>query len=288
MSTNNKKIDGRKIAEQIYQDLSLKIERLKTVYNSIPNLALISATDDPGIKFYQNMQVKTANKLNVNVESHLLSATTTQDELLSLINKLNHQPNVHGIFIHFPLPRGIDEKKIAAAISPQKDLDGIHPLNQGKLFAGQEGVRPCTPSAVIELLLHSNVELTGKHAVVIGRSNVVGKPLALALLEKNCTVTVCHSKTVNLSELTKQADILVAALGKPGFVKSEHVKSGAVIIDVGTNELDGKMVGDVDYLEVEPLASLITPVPGGVGPVTTALCFKNLIKVTEDAISQSI
>lgn len=288
MSVDNNLIDGRTIADQIYQELVVKVKKINESYGWKPVLALISATDDPGVKFYQNMQVKIADKLCIKVENYLLSANTSQRELIRLIDQLNNRDNLHGIFIHFPLPKGIDEQVIAAIISPQKDLDGIHPLNQGKLLSGQIGLRPCTPSAVIELLVRKGVHLTGKHAVVIGRSIVVGKPLALALLEKNCTVTVCHSKTVNLAQLTKQADILAVAIGKPEFIKAEHVKQGAVVIDIGTNEVDGRMIGDVCYPEVKQKASLITPVPGGVGPVTTALCFNNLIKVIENAVSTRI
>ncbi|HHV72929.1 MAG TPA: bifunctional 5,10-methylenetetrahydrofolate dehydrogenase/5,10-methenyltetrahydrofolate cyclohydrolase [Clostridia bacterium] len=285
---SNNVIDGRAIAEKIYQELSAKIEKIIDISGQIPTMALLSATDDAGVKFYQNTQVKIAQRLKIKVENYLLSSSSTEEELTSLIEELNKRKDVHGIFIHFPLPVGINEKKIASLVSPDKDLDGIHPLNQGKLFAGEKGTRPCTPSAVIELLERQKVELSGKHAVVIGRSVVVGKPLALALLEKNCTVTICHSKTANLREITKQADILAVAIGKPNYIDSSFIKPGAIVIDVGTNEVEGKMIGDVDFAEAVKIASLITPVPGGVGPVTTALCFKNLVRMVESVITPSI
>jgi methylenetetrahydrofolate dehydrogenase (NADP+)/methenyltetrahydrofolate cyclohydrolase len=218
-------------------------------------------------------------------EVHRLAADTTQTQLLELIDQLNQQANIHGILVQLPLPSHISEKLVIEAINVNKDVDGFHPQNVGRLVIGEDCYLPCTPAGVIELLKHSNVSIAGKHAVVVGRSNIVGKPVSFLLLQEHATVTICHSKTSNLTEVIRSADIVVAAVGRAQMITSKHVRPGAVVIDVGINRLaDGRLVGDVDFDDVEKIASAITPVPGGVGPMTITMLLKNTVEAARKSI----
>jgi methylenetetrahydrofolate dehydrogenase (NADP+)/methenyltetrahydrofolate cyclohydrolase len=206
---------------------------------------------------------------------------TPQNDLLDLIHRFNQDSQVHGILVQLPLPKHISEDRVLMAISPDKDIDGFHPLNVGRLVSNAPGLRPCTPAGILELLDHYKIQIEGQHAVIVGRSNIVGKPLSLMLLHRHATVTICHSRTSPLSAYTSQADILIAALGKPRFIRSDMVKEGAVIVDVGINKVDGKLVGDVDFESISPKVRAITPVPGGVGPMTIAMLLENTVRAFE-------
>jgi methylenetetrahydrofolate dehydrogenase (NADP+)/methenyltetrahydrofolate cyclohydrolase len=234
--------------------------------------------DNPASRVYVNNKKKSCAECGIISEEYALSGETSEDELLKLIEKLNLRDDIDGILCQLPLPDHIDEEKILLAIDPSKDVDAFHPVNVGKITVGNFDFLPCTPAGVMELIKLSGIEVSGKECVVIGRSNIVGKPQAMLLLHANGTVTICHSKTKNLAEVTRRADILVAAIGKPRFVTSDMVKEGAVVIDVGMNRVDGKLCGDVDFDNVEKIASAITPVPGGVGPMTIAMLMKNTLK----------
>lgn len=210
-------------------------------------------------------------------EVYRLAATTSEAELLNLVDKLNKDNKIHGILVQLPLPGHIDELKVLNAIDPRKDVDGFHPMNAGNLFIGQESFIPCTPHGIMELLADAGVSLQGKHAVVVGRSNIVGKPVAMLLLQQHATVTICHSRTADLGAITRQADVLVVAVGRPNFITGEMIKPGAVVIDVGINRVDGKLVGDVDFESAQAVAGHLTPVPGGVGPMTITMLLKNTL-----------
>jgi len=277
-------IDGKKIAQEIKNEVKIEVKKLKQ-RGIEPTLAVVIVGDDPASRSYVNSKKKACSEVGINSVEFALSKDTTQEELESLIDRLNRDEKINGILVQLPLPNGLDEKRICTKILPHKDVDGFHPLNVGMVATGIEferAIKPCTPFGIIELLKRENIEIKGKHAVVIGRSNIVGKPLALLLLRENATVTICHSYTKDLKEICKQADILVAAVGKPRFVTSEMVKEGAVVIDVGINRDDAnqKLVGDVDFETVEKVASFITPVPGGVGPMTVAMLMKNTLFAT--------
>jgi len=227
---------------------------------------------------YVRNKEKACHELGYYSEVHRLPADTSQADLLALVDKLNHQANIHGILVQLPLPKHIDEKAVIDAISPEKDVDGFHPINVGNLMIGDDSLLPCTPAGVIELIKRTGVEIAGKHAVVIGRSNIVGKPVSLLLQRENATVTMCHSRTANMKELTRLADILVVAIGRANFVDASYVKPGAVVIDVGMNRLDnGKLAGDVDFESVKEISGPITPVPGGVGPMTITMLMQNTL-----------
>ncbi|PIU58488.1 MAG: bifunctional methylenetetrahydrofolate dehydrogenase/methenyltetrahydrofolate cyclohydrolase FolD [Deltaproteobacteria bacterium CG07_land_8_20_14_0_80_38_7] len=270
-------INGKEIAANIRRALKKELLALKDK-SIIPGIAVILVGENPASQIYVRNKNKACGEIGIASFEHKLSETTSQDELLSLIKKLNADNKVHGILVQLPLPSHIDEQTIINAISPSKDVDGFHPENIGRLLLGLKAFRPCTPLGIMELLSRINYDIKGKHAVVLGRSNIVGKPVALLLLEQHATVTICHSKTENLPEVVKSADILVAAIGKPNFVKGSWIKKGAVIIDVGINRLDdGKIVGDVDFDEAKKSAYAITPVPGGVGPMTIAMLLKNTV-----------
>ena len=271
-------IDGKAISAQIRQEISEEVAKMKAEQGIVPGLAVIIVGQDPASQVYVRNKAKDCEETGINSFVHALPENTTEEELLALVHKLNDDDSVHGIIVQLPLPKHLDEEKILLRINPEKDVDAFHPVNVGRIMIGNFSFLPCTPAGVMELLHHENVKISGKNAVVVGRSNIVGKPMALLLLAENATVTVCHSRTENLREHTKNADILVSAVGKAKFITADMVKKGAVVIDVGMNRgEDGKLCGDVDFVEVEKKASLITPVPGGVGPMTIAMLLANTI-----------
>lgn len=271
-------IDGKKVSAQIKDELKEEVAELKGQGVKI-TLAVVQVGADPASSVYVRNKKNACSYIGIDSLAYELDEKTTEDELLELIDKLNKNEEVNGILVQLPLPGHINEDKIIKAISPKKDVDGFHPESVGKLSIGQEGFVSCTPAGVIQLLRRSGVEIDGKECVVIGRSNIVGKPMAMLLLRENGTVTVCHSHTKNLKEITRRADILVAAIGKPKFITKDYVKPGAVVIDVGIHRMEnGKLCGDVAFDEVEPIASYITPVPGGVGPMTIAMLMTNCVK----------
>lgn len=271
-------IDGKKISQEIKDELREKMAELKQKGGS-RCLAVIQVGDDPASSVYVNNKKKACEYIGIDSESYHLPEETTEKELLELIDELNRKPEVNGILVQLPLPKQIDEDKILLAISPEKDVDGFHPVNVGNLSIGRPGFVSCTPAGVIQLLKRAGIEIEGKECVVLGRSNIVGKPMAMLLLRENGTVTVCHSRTKDLKEITKRADILVAAIGKPKFIDADYVKEGAVVIDVGIHRNEnGKLCGDVDFESVAPHCAAITPVPGGVGPMTIAMLMHNCVE----------
>lgn len=272
------RIDGKQISQQIKDELKLEVANLKEKGKNCC-LAVIQVGNDPASSVYVGNKKKACEAIGIESLAYELPDTTTENELLDLIDQLNNNQDVHGILCQLPLPKHIDEDKIIKAISPKKDVDGFHPQNVGALTIGQPGFVSCTPAGIIQLLKRSNVEIAGKHCVVVGRSNIVGKPMALLMLQENATVTICHSKTQNLKEICKQADILIVAIGKPLFITADYVKEGAVVIDVGIHRnAENKLCGDVKFDEVEPISSYITPVPGGVGPMTIAMLMNNCVE----------
>ena len=276
-------IDGKAISQQIKDELKEKVEKLKTQGTEIC-LAVIQVGNDPASGVYVNNKKKACAYIGIQSLSYELPEETTEEELLKLIGELNAKEEVNGILVQLPLPKQINEEKILLAIDPAKDVDGFHPANVGNLSIGRPGYVSCTPSGVIKVLKRSCIEIEGKECVVLGRSNIVGKPMAMLLLRENGTVTVCHSRTKNLKEITKRADILVAALGKPKFVDASYIKEGAVVIDVGIHRNENnKLCGDVDFEEVAPHTSAITPVPGGVGPMTIAMLMHNCVEGVENS-----
>jgi len=247
-----------------------------------PGLAVIIVGDDPASRVYVNNKKKACEDLGIYSEEYALPAETTEEELLCLVKKLNNDDSISGILVQLPVPKHIDEKTILDAINPKKDVDAFHPVNVGKIMVGDFDFVPCTPAGVMELIKESGIDVAGKDCVVVGRSNIVGKPQAMLLLHQNGTVTICHSRTKDLKEKTKNADILVAAVGIPNFIKGDMIKPGAVVIDVGINRIaEKKLVGDVDFEEAEKVAGAITPVPGGVGPMTIAMLMRNTLKAAE-------
>lgn len=274
-------IDGKKISQEIKDELKEKVTLLKAEGKKAA-LAVIQVGNDPASSVYVNNKKKACAYVGIESLSYELPEETTEQELLDLVERLNEDEAVHGILVQLPVPKHIDADKIIQTISPKKDVDGFHPQNVGNLVIGEKGFVSCTPAGIIQLLKRSNIEIAGKNCVVIGRSNIVGKPMALLMLRENATVTIAHSKTQNLKELCKTADILIVAIGKPQFITSEYIKEGAVIIDVGIHrDENNKLCGDVKYDEVEPLASAITPVPGGVGPMTIAMLMNNCVEAME-------
>lgn len=260
-------LDGKTLANDILDKLSLKVKQLDTA----PNLVVIQVGNDPASSVYIRNKERTAERVGINSETVKLSKHITQDELLEIIDKYNNDSLVNGILVQLPLPKHIDEQVILEAISPMKDVDGFHPLNVGKLNIGQKQMIPSTPAGIMELLKANHIELEGKHVVIVGRSNIVGKPLAHLLLEANATVTIAHSKTKDLKQLTQMADILVVAVGQTELITKDYVKDGAVVIDVGINRTESGLKGDVDFNNVKLKVAAITPVPGGVGPMTIAM-----------------
>ena len=270
-------IDGKKISTEIKDECKEKVAAYKEQGIEIC-MAVIQIGSDPASSVYVNNKKKACEYIGIKSLSYHLEETTTEDELLELIEKLNNDETVRGILVQLPLPKTISEDKVLMAISPKKDVDGFHPMNVGNLCIGRKGFLSCTPTGVIELLKRYNIEIAGKECVVVGRSNIVGKPMSLLLLRENGTVTITHSKTKDLKEVCKKADILIAALGKPKFITEEYVKEGAVVIDVGIHRNENnKLCGDVDFDAVAPKCSAITPVPGGVGPMTIAMLMKNCV-----------
>ncbi len=272
-----KLIDGKAVSSAVRERVKTQAAEL-TAKGIQPGLAVIIVGDDPASRVYVNNKKKACAETGIYSEEHALPADTTQDELLALVKSLNGRSDINGILCQLPLPKHLDEKAVIEAIDPKKDVDAFHPSNVGRIMIGDYHFLPCTPAGVMELLASANIDVCGKNCVIIGRSNIVGKPMSMLLLHKNGTVTICHSKTKNLSEITRQADILVAAVGIAKFVKADMVKPGAVVIDVGMDrDENGKLCGDVDFAQVEPLAEYITPVPGGVGPMTIAMLMQNTI-----------
>jgi methylenetetrahydrofolate dehydrogenase (NADP+)/methenyltetrahydrofolate cyclohydrolase len=275
-------IDGKKISQEIKDELKEKVAALKGQGKEIC-LAVIQVGNDPASSVYVGNKKKACAYIGIESLSYELPEETTQEELLALVEKLNNDDKVNGILVQLPLPKQIDEEKVIQAIAPQKDVDGFNEKNVGALVVGSKGFVSCTPYGIIQLLKRSGVEISGKHCVVIGRSNIVGKPMSLLLLRENGTVTICHSRTKNLKEITSQADILVVAIGKPKFIDETYVKEGAVVIDVGIHrDENNKLCGDVDFDKVAPHTSAITPVPGGVGPMTIAMLMHNCVSSVEE------
>jgi methylenetetrahydrofolate dehydrogenase (NADP+)/methenyltetrahydrofolate cyclohydrolase len=271
-------IDGKAIAATIRQEVADDTARFKAETGITPGLAVVIVGEDPGSQLYVSNKEKACAEVGFYSEKHELSVDTTEEDLLTLVEKLNGDEKIHGVLVQLPLPSHIDEDKIIDTIHPMKDVDGFHPVSIGNLLIGKPGFVPCTPHGIIVLLERSGVDITGKNAVVVGRSNIVGKPVSVLLLQENATVTICHSRTADLAAETRRADILVVAIGKPRMIKADMVSDGVVVIDVGTNRVDGKWAGDVDFDEVEKKASAITPVPGGVGPMTIAMLMQNTLK----------
>jgi len=270
-------IDGKKIAEKILNSLKSKVKSLKQK----PGLALVLVGNNPASEIYVNFKEKTCKDVGFYCERFNLDKNIGELDLLNLVNNLNQKTNIHGILVQLPLPKLIDKKLIVNSILPHKDVDGFTPLNLGNLVTENTILAPATARAVLHLIESTGIKIEGKNVVIVGRSNIVGKPTAMMLLEKNATVTICHSKTRNLAEHTKKADILVAAAGKPKLITKSMVKEGAVVIDVGINRVDGKIIGDVDFVNVKEVAGYITPVPGGVGPMTIAMLLENTLKAME-------
>ena len=282
-------IDGKKIAADIKNELKEEIQKLKDKGKNVPGLVTILVGENPASQVYVRSKIKDCQEIGMGTQSENRPADISEDELLKLIDKYNNDENYHGILVQLPLPKHIDENKVIEAISPKKDVDGFHPMSVGNLVIGKDTFASCTPAGIQELLIRYNIETKGKHVVVLGRSNIVGKPIANIMLQKkehaNSIVTVCHSAAKNISEYTKQADILIAAIGSPNFVKADMVKDGVVVVDVGINRVDDsskpkgyRLIGDVDFENVSPKCSYITPVPGGVGPMTRAMLLKNTFK----------
>lgn len=299
-------LSGREIAEQIKREVAEEVRSLVEKHGFRPCLAVVRVGEDAASAVYVGSKVRTSEELGMISEHHHLPAETSHEELLNLVKDLNNRDEVDGILVQLPLPNQIDEREILEAINPEKDVDGFHPINVGKLSQGQKSLVPCTPAGVIEILKRSNIPIAGEHAVIIGRSNIVGKPMAQLFLQENATVTICHSRTKNLAEIASNADILVAAIGRAGFVRAEHIKTGATVIDVGINnvsnaeiakELFGEdeiekrlntiikrgftLVGDVNPKEAKEKAANLTPVPGGVGLLTVAMLMKNTVEAAK-------
>ncbi len=270
-------LSGKELASKLEENQKLSVRKLQEqgVY---PKLSVIMVGDNSASAIYVRNKARACERIGILSETIHLPQDTTQEELLQAIDHLNADASVHGILIQLPLPAHLDEAAAMLRVSPPKDVDGFHIYNAGKLFLGEKGLRPCTPQGIVCLLHSADISMDGAHAVIIGRSNIVGKPTALMLMQENCTVTVCHSHTKGLSSITRQADILVAAVGKPCFVKADMVKPGAAVIDVGINRVDGKIVGDVDFAAVSDVAGYITPVPGGVGPMTVSMLMENTLE----------
>ena len=274
-------IDGKAIAAQFRAEFAIRVERLKR-RGVVPGLAVIIVGEDPASQIYVRNKALASGAIGMHSEVHALPAETTEAHLIAFVKRLNSSDAIHGILVQLPLPKHIESRAVIEAIAPEKDVDGFHYFNVGSLFMGEPAFYPCTPFGVMKMLEHESIRVEGQHAVVVGRSTIVGKPMALLLLNAGATVTICHSKTCDLAAMTRQADILVAAVGKARLITGPMVRQGAVVIDVGINRLpDGKLVGDVDYATVAEVASRITPVPGGVGPMTIAMLLGNTVKSAE-------
>ena len=277
------RIDGKLISAEIREEIRAKTEELAARKGYRPGLAVVIVGEDPASQVYVRNKKRACEEVGFYSRGYELPATTTQEELLVLIDTLNADPEIHGILVQLPLPKHLDESAVLLRIDPKKDVDAFHPYNVGRIMIGDYKFLPCTPAGVMALLARTGIEIAGKKCVVIGRSNIVGKPMAMLLLHAHGTVTVCHSRTKDLASVTREADILVVAIGKADFVTADMVKPGAVVIDVGMNRrADGKLTGDVDYASVEPIASAITPVPGGVGPMTITMLLQNTLAAAEE------
>ena len=274
-------MNGKELAKEIRGNLKIEVEELKK-QGIIPKLAVIMIGDDKASQVYVRNKSKACDEIGIEYEEYLKDASTTQEELLNLIDELNEREDISGILLQSPIPKHLDIREAFNRIDYKKDVDGFNPVNVGKLAIGEDCFISCTPYGVVKLLEANNIKIEGKHVVILGRSNIVGRPLIQCMLNEHATVTVCHSRTQNLKEFTKQADILISAIGKAKFITEDMVKDGAVVIDVGINRNDeGKLVGDVDYENVEPKTSYITPVPGGVGPMTIAMLMNNVVKAAK-------
>ena len=281
-------IDGKAISAQIRQELAEETKQFAEETGILPGLAVVIVGEDPASQVYVRNKRRACEEVGFYSEAYELPESTTQKELEALVDKLNEDPKIHGILVQLPLPKHLDETAVLLKIRPDKDVDAFHPYNVGKIMIGDYSFLPCTPAGVMALLKRSGVDIAGKNCVVIGRSNIVGKPMAMLLLHANGTVTICHSKTANLAEVCREADILVVAIGRADFVGADMVKPGAVVIDVGMNrKADGKLTGDVDFAAVEPIAGAITPVPGGVGPMTITMLMQNTLTAARDAVKRA-
>ena len=280
-------IDGKKVSAEVRSSLVEEAKQLKEKTGRVPGLATVLVGDDPASAVYVRNKNKICRELGFQSFEQKLSADTSEAKLLQLIKELNSNNDIHGILVQLPLPSQIDSEKILQAINPNKDVDGFHPINVGKLVVGNALLTPCTPTGIIKLLDYYEIEISGKHAVVLGRSNIVGKPVSMLLLQRNATITICHSRTKNLEEITRSADILVAAIGKANFVTENMVSKNTIVIDVGINRVDGKLTGDVNFEPVSKKASYITPVPGGVGPMTIALLMENTLKAFKESMEKN-
>lgn len=274
-------INGKAIAEQMQEQLALRVQTFARENGFVPGLAVILVGEDPASQVYVRNKHRACTKVGMYSEVLELSGEITEEELFAHIDRYNADPKIHGLLVQFPVPQHLSSQRIIERISPEKDVDGLSLTNAGKLFSGGRGLVSCTPKGIMKLIESTGVEVEGKRAVVVGRSNLVGKPVSMLLLNQNATVTVCHSKTKNLAQVTSEADILVAAVGQPGCIRAEHVKKGAVVIDVGTSRVEGKLVGDVAFDEVAQKAAYLTPVPGGVGPMTITMLLYNTLEAAE-------
>ncbi|TAJ79223.1 bifunctional methylenetetrahydrofolate dehydrogenase/methenyltetrahydrofolate cyclohydrolase FolD [bacterium] len=278
-------IDGKAVAREIQKQVKDEIEGLKRRWGMVPGLGVVLVGDDPASHLYVRNKEKACKEVGIQSQEHLLPASVSEKELLSLIHNLNRNKEIHGILVQLPLPAHIRSEKILEAVSPQKDVDGFHPVNQGLLLLGAEGLKPCTPLGIMKLLDSIGCDPKGKNATVVGRSNIVGKPVALMLLARHATVTLCHSRTAQLKDEVSRADILVVAIGKAGLVRGDWIKPGAVVIDVGSNRLpSGKFVGDVEFEGAKERASWISPVPGGVGPMTICMLLFNTLRAAKESL----
>lgn len=278
-----KLIDGKAIGKAIREEIRKEVEALKEKESRVPGLGVVLVGEDPASQTYVRMKEKACNEAGFLSRTYRLASDIKQDELIQLVQKLNADEEIHGILVQLPLPDGLDEQEVLYSISPEKDVDGFHPVNVGRLMAGDPSYVPCTPRGVIELLDREGVEIKGKRAVVVGRSNIVGKPAAILLLQRHATVTICHSRTQDLPGEVRSADILIAAVGRPEMIKGDWIKEGAIVIDVGVNRVDDKLVGDVDFSAARERAGAITPVPGGVGPMTIAMLLQNTLEACKYA-----
>jgi len=275
-------IDGKSIAERIRGEVANGVKKLSGEKGVTPKLCVVLVGDDPASQIYVRNKEKACAAVGILLETRRIPSTIKQSALIDMVKVINSDKSFHGILVQLPLPRQIKEEEIINEIIPEKDVDGLHPLNMGKLLKGEEPLFiPCTPQGIMELILSTGVEIKGKEAVVVGRSNIVGKPTAILLLQKSATVTICHSRTRDLGEVTRRAELLVVAVGTPGIVNGDMIKEGAVVIDVGTNRVGEKLVGDVDYETAKVRAAFLTPVPGGVGPMTIAMLLKNTLRAAE-------
>lgn len=278
-------LDGKETAKAVRGEIRDAVAAFTNETGKVPGLSVVLVGDDPASQVYVRNKHRACEEVGIRSDVYTLPAETSEDELLALIAKLNADAAVNGILVQLPLPKHLDEEKVLLAIDPAKDVDAFHPVNVGKIMIGSFTLAPCTPAGVMELLRHYHIPVAGKHCVIIGRSNIVGKPQAMLMLKENATVTVCHSRTVGLADITRTADILVAAVGRPGFVTADMVREGAVVIDVGINRTaEGKLCGDVDFASVCEKASYITPVPGGVGPMTITMLLKNTLAAAKEQL----